>query len=61
MNTSPGVPIAALIYAGARDAIKRWNYDGFVSLPQLARASLLPRRKGKGSNKQATTGDVGIG
>lgn len=43
--------------AGARDAIKRGSYDGFVSPNSPARSSLLPRRKGKGSSKQATTGD----
>jgi hypothetical protein len=43
--------------AGARDAIKRRSYDGFVSPNSPARSSLLPRRKGKGSSKQATTGD----
>lgn len=43
--------------AGARDAIKRRSYDGFVSPNSPARSSLLPRRKGKGSSKQA----MGIG
>lgn len=36
------------------NAIKQWNYDGFVSPSSLANASLLPRRKGNASQQQTS-------